>query len=96
VGVMKKFIGDAVNTAARLRAVAGSGSVLVDRATQLLAERGVGFAAAIGEARYIAHRVRCHPLLDRAADFPRRAADLGPDGDSTRPRGIRSHARWVR
>jgi class 3 adenylate cyclase len=76
--VMKKFIGDAVNTAARVRAVAGSGLVLVDGATRLLAERGAGFAAAIGEARYIACRVRCQPLLDRAADFPPQNRGSGP------------------
>src|SRR5215471_10854654 len=36
--------GDAVNTAARVQAAAEPGSVLVDGATQRLAERGVGFA----------------------------------------------------
>ena len=36
--------GDAVNTAARVQAAANPGIVLVDRATQRLAERGVGFA----------------------------------------------------
>ena len=38
--------GDAVNTAARVQAAADPGSVLVDGATQRLAERGVGFADA--------------------------------------------------
>ena len=38
--------GDAVNTAARVQAAAEPGSVLVDGATQRLAERGVGFADA--------------------------------------------------
>jgi class 3 adenylate cyclase len=38
--------GDAVNTAARVQAAATPGSVLVDGATQRLAERGVGFADA--------------------------------------------------
>jgi class 3 adenylate cyclase len=38
--------GDAVNTAARVQAAAEPGSVLVDGATQRLAERGVGFAGA--------------------------------------------------
>ncbi len=38
--------GDAVNTAARVQAAADPGSVLVDGATQRLAERGVGFAGA--------------------------------------------------
>jgi hypothetical protein len=42
--------GDAVNTAARVQAAAEPGSVLVDGATQRLAERGVGFADA-GEYR---------------------------------------------
>jgi class 3 adenylate cyclase/tetratricopeptide (TPR) repeat protein len=36
--------GDAVNTAARVQGAAEPGSVLVDMATQRLAERGVGFA----------------------------------------------------
>src|SRR6516165_3796474 len=47
--------GDAVNTAARVQAAAEPGSVLVDEATQRLAERGVGFADA-GE----------HPLKGKA------------------------------
>ena len=47
--------GDAVNTAARVQAAAGPGTVLVDGATQRLAERGVGFADA-GE----------HPLKGKA------------------------------
>jgi class 3 adenylate cyclase len=38
--------GDAVNTAARVQAAAGPGSVLVDTATQRLAGDGVGFADA--------------------------------------------------
>jgi class 3 adenylate cyclase len=38
--------GDAVNTAARVQAAAEPGSVLVDQATQRLAEHGVGFADA--------------------------------------------------
>jgi class 3 adenylate cyclase/predicted ATPase len=38
--------GDAVNTAARVQAAAQPGQVLVDAATQRLAERGVGFADA--------------------------------------------------
>jgi class 3 adenylate cyclase len=38
--------GDAVNTAARVQAVAGPGQVLTDGATQRLAEGGVGFAEA--------------------------------------------------
>ena len=38
--------GDAVNTAARVQAVAGPGQVLADGATQRLAEGGVGFAEA--------------------------------------------------
>ena len=38
--------GDAVNTAARVQAAAEPGQVLVDGATQRLAERGVGFADA--------------------------------------------------
>ena len=38
--------GDAVNAAGRVQAAAEPGSVLVDEATQRLAERGVGFAAA--------------------------------------------------
>ena len=38
--------GDAVNTAARVQAVAEPGQVLVDGATQRLAGAGVGFADA--------------------------------------------------
>ena len=38
--------GDAVNTAARVQAAAGPGTVLVDEATQRLAGAGVGFAEA--------------------------------------------------
>jgi class 3 adenylate cyclase/tetratricopeptide (TPR) repeat protein len=38
--------GDAVNTAARVQAAAGPGSVLVDGVTQRLAESGIGFADA--------------------------------------------------
>jgi len=38
--------GDAVNTAARVQAAAGPGTVLVDEATQRLAGAGVGFAGA--------------------------------------------------
>jgi class 3 adenylate cyclase/predicted ATPase len=38
--------GDAVNTAARVQAVAGPGQVLADGATQRLAESGIGFADA--------------------------------------------------
>jgi class 3 adenylate cyclase/predicted ATPase len=38
--------GDAVNTAARVQAVADPGTVLTDAATQRLAERGIGFADA--------------------------------------------------
>jgi class 3 adenylate cyclase/predicted ATPase len=47
--------GDAVNTASRVQAAAGPGSVLVDGATRRLAEGGVGFADA-GE----------HPLKGKA------------------------------
>ena len=89
--------GDAVNTAARVQAAAGPGSVLVDGATQRLAAAGVGFAdagehhlahglldhaehllrtgddqaaeAAIAEARDIAGRLPCQPLLGRAANL---------------------------
>ena len=38
--------GDAVNTAARVQAAAGSGQVLADESTQRLAGRAVGFADA--------------------------------------------------
>ena len=50
--------GDAVNTAARVQAAAEPGSVLVDGATQRLAERAVGFADA-GEHRL---RGKAEPL----------------------------------
>jgi class 3 adenylate cyclase len=45
-GVVEKFIGDAVNTAARVQSAAEPGSVLVDAPTQRLAASAIGFADA--------------------------------------------------